>query len=159
MTEQLALLAEEAGLSLVHLAIAFVLRHPAVTSAILGPRTAEHLDSQLGAADVSLSDDILDRIDAIVAPGTNVAGADAGYTPRFPRQGRPSAPPNLMSARAVPGGSARLGRMALRGARPYLSVSLGNVTRLGPREPGSRDVSFGVKRCYVTGAALGTKAL
>jgi aryl-alcohol dehydrogenase-like predicted oxidoreductase len=81
VTEQLASLAEEAGLSLVHLAIAFVLRHPAVTSAILGPRTAGHLDSQLGAADVRLSDDILDRIDAIVAPGTNVAWSDAGYTP------------------------------------------------------------------------------
>jgi len=79
--EALAVLAEEAGLPLIHLAIAFVLRHPAVTSAIIGPRTAEHLASQLGAADVRLSDDILDSIDAIVPPGTNFSWADAGYLP------------------------------------------------------------------------------
>jgi aryl-alcohol dehydrogenase-like predicted oxidoreductase len=80
-TEQLAQLAEDAGMTLIHLAIAFVLRHPAVTSAIIGPRTAEHLASQLGAADIELSDDILDRIDAIVTPGTNFAWADAGWSP------------------------------------------------------------------------------
>ena len=79
--ESLALLAEEAGVSLIHLAIAFVLRHPAITSAIIGPRTAEHLESQLGAADVQLSTDVLDRIDAIVPPGTNFTWADAGYVP------------------------------------------------------------------------------
>ena len=79
--EALAVLAEEAGLPLIHLAIAFVLRYPAVTSAIIGPRTAEHLASQLGAADVRLSDDILDSIDAIVPPGTNFSWADAGYLP------------------------------------------------------------------------------
>jgi aryl-alcohol dehydrogenase-like predicted oxidoreductase len=80
-TEALAELAEGAGLTLIHLAIAFVLRHPAVTSAIIGPRTAEHLASQLGAADVQLSDDVLDRVDGIVAPGTNFSFADAGYSP------------------------------------------------------------------------------
>jgi aryl-alcohol dehydrogenase-like predicted oxidoreductase len=80
-TEALARLAEEAGLSLIHLAIAFVLRHPAVTSAIIGPRTAEHLASQLGAADIDPSDDVLDGIDAIVPPGTNFSWADAGYMP------------------------------------------------------------------------------
>ena len=80
-TESLAQLAEDAGVTLIHLALAFVLRHPAVTSAIIGPRTAEHLASQLGAVDVELSDDVLDRIDAIVAPGTNFSWADAGYIP------------------------------------------------------------------------------
>jgi aryl-alcohol dehydrogenase-like predicted oxidoreductase len=77
--DALARLAEEAGLSLVHMALAFVLRHPAVTAAIIGPRTMEHLDSQLGAADVQLSDDLLDRIDQIVPPGVNVNPADAGW--------------------------------------------------------------------------------
>ena len=73
--------AEEAGLSLIHMALAFVLRHPAVTAVIIGPRTQEHLASQLGAVDVQLSDDILDQIDAIVIPGTNFSWADAGYAP------------------------------------------------------------------------------
>ncbi|MCU1380484.1 MAG: aldo/keto reductase [Acidimicrobiales bacterium] len=79
--EQLAQVAEEAGLSLIHLAIAFVLNHPAVTAAIIGPRTMEHLESQLGAADVALSSDVLDRIDKIVPPGTNFSWADAGWAP------------------------------------------------------------------------------
>jgi aryl-alcohol dehydrogenase-like predicted oxidoreductase len=79
--DALAVLAEEAGLSLVHLALAFVLRHPAVTAAIIGPRTMEHLESQLGAADVRLDDELLERIDAIVPPGQNVNPADAGYVP------------------------------------------------------------------------------
>ena len=75
------MLAEGAGLSLIHLAIAFVLRHPAVTAAIIGPRTMEHLESQLGAAEVTLDQATLDRIDEIVPPGTNVNPADAGWTP------------------------------------------------------------------------------
>jgi aryl-alcohol dehydrogenase-like predicted oxidoreductase len=79
--ESLAELAEEAGLSLIHLALAFVIRHPAVTSAIIGPRTMEHLDSQLGAADFVLSVAVLDRIDEIVPPGTNLNPADGGYLP------------------------------------------------------------------------------
>jgi aryl-alcohol dehydrogenase-like predicted oxidoreductase len=79
--ESLAVLAEEAGISLVHLAIAFVLRHPAVTAPIIGPRTMEQLDSQLGAVDVVLSDDVLDRIDEIVPPGVTLSRADAGYVP------------------------------------------------------------------------------
>ncbi|TNM61139.1 aldo/keto reductase [Streptomyces sp. NP160] len=79
--DALAVLAEEAGLSLVHLALAFVLRHPAVTSPIIGPRTMEQLESQLGAVDVVLTDDVLDRIDEIVPPGTTLAAADAGYAP------------------------------------------------------------------------------
>jgi aryl-alcohol dehydrogenase-like predicted oxidoreductase len=79
VVEQLARLAEEAGLSLIHLAIAFVINHPSVTAAIIGPRTMEQLESQLGAADVTLDDALLDRIDEIVAPGTNVNPADAGW--------------------------------------------------------------------------------
>lgn len=79
--EALAVLADEAGVSLVHLALAFVLRHPAVTSPIIGPRTMEQLESQLGAVDVVLTDDVLDRIDEIVPPGTTLASADAGYVP------------------------------------------------------------------------------
>ena len=77
--DALAQLAEEAGLSLIDMALAFVLRHPAVTAAIIGPRTMEQLESQLGAADVKLSDDVLDRIDEIVAPGTNLNATDAGW--------------------------------------------------------------------------------
>jgi aryl-alcohol dehydrogenase-like predicted oxidoreductase len=74
-------LAEESGLSLIHLALAFVLQHPAVTAPIIGPRTADHLDSQLGAADVTLSPDVLDRIDEIVPPGVTLSSADQGYVP------------------------------------------------------------------------------
>ncbi len=79
--DALARLAEDAGMELIELAIAFVIRHPAVTSAILGPRTMEHLQSQLGAAEIKLGDDLLDRIDEIVRPGTNLNAADAGYIP------------------------------------------------------------------------------
>jgi aryl-alcohol dehydrogenase-like predicted oxidoreductase len=80
--EALAQLAEEAGISLIELAIAFVLRHPAVTAAIIGPRTMEHLESQLAAADIELSDDVLERIDEIVPPGTTINYADNGWTAR-----------------------------------------------------------------------------
>jgi aryl-alcohol dehydrogenase-like predicted oxidoreductase len=79
--DALATLAEDSGISLVHLALAFVINHPAVTSAIIGPRTREHLDSQLGALDVELTEDILDRVDEIVPPGTTFSWADAGYQP------------------------------------------------------------------------------
>jgi aryl-alcohol dehydrogenase-like predicted oxidoreductase len=77
--EALAQLADEAGIALIHLALAFVINHPAVTSAIIGPRTMDHLESQLGAADVTLEAAILDRIDEIVPPGTNVNPADTGW--------------------------------------------------------------------------------
>jgi aryl-alcohol dehydrogenase-like predicted oxidoreductase len=80
-TDALAVLAEEHEISLIHMAIAFVINHPAVTSAIIGPRTAEHLESQLGAVHVSLSDQVLDAIDRIVRPGTNFSFFDAGYAP------------------------------------------------------------------------------
>jgi aryl-alcohol dehydrogenase-like predicted oxidoreductase len=79
--DALGQLADEAGLSLIHLALAFVMQHPAVTSPIIGPRTMEHLQSQLGAADVTLSTDVLDKIDEIVPPGVTIARADQGYLP------------------------------------------------------------------------------
>ena len=74
-------LAQESGMSLIELALAFVNTHPAVTAAIIGPRTMEQLDSQLPALDRSLSADVLDRIDEIVAPGVNVRPADRGWDP------------------------------------------------------------------------------
>jgi aryl-alcohol dehydrogenase-like predicted oxidoreductase len=78
--DALARLAEESGMSLIHLALGFVIRHPAVTAAIIGPRTLEQLESQLGAADVTLSDEILDRIDEIVPPGRTINPVDAGWS-------------------------------------------------------------------------------
>jgi aryl-alcohol dehydrogenase-like predicted oxidoreductase len=79
--DALAVLAEEAGLTLVHLAVAWVINHPAVTAAIIGPRTMEQFKTQVGATEVTLDDDMLDRIDTIVPPGTNFSWADAGYSP------------------------------------------------------------------------------
>ena len=78
--EALAQLAEQAGLSMVHMALAFVLEHPAVTAPIIGPRTMEQLESQLTAVDVELPGDVLDRIDEIVPPGTNLNPADSGWS-------------------------------------------------------------------------------
>jgi aryl-alcohol dehydrogenase-like predicted oxidoreductase len=87
--EQLAQLADEAGMSLIELAIAFVLNHPAVTAAIIGPRTMEQLHSQLPAADVVLDEALLDRIDEIVPPGTNLNPADGGWqSPALERAAR-----------------------------------------------------------------------
>jgi aryl-alcohol dehydrogenase-like predicted oxidoreductase len=74
--DALGALADEAGLTLIQMAIAFVIRHPAVTSAIVGPRTMDHLESYLAADGVDLPDDLLDRIDAIVAPGHTINVAD-----------------------------------------------------------------------------------
>jgi len=79
--EALTVLAEKANLTLIQLALAFVMQHPAVTSPIIGPRTMDHLDSQLAALDVTLGDDILDEIDTIVRPGVTLSFADAGYQP------------------------------------------------------------------------------
>jgi aryl-alcohol dehydrogenase-like predicted oxidoreductase len=79
--DALAALAEKHGLTLIHMALAFVVNHPAVTSAIIGPRTADHLEGQLGAVDVRLSGELLDEIDAVVPPGTNFSFSDAGYVP------------------------------------------------------------------------------
>ncbi len=72
-------LAHEAGLTLIELAIAWVINHPAVTAAIIGPRTLEHLESQLRAAEISLDATLLDRIDAIVPPGLTISSTDDGF--------------------------------------------------------------------------------
>ncbi len=74
-------LAEQAGISLIAMALAFVMRHPAVTAPIIGPRTMEQLESQLPALETSLSSEVLDRIDEIVAPGVNVNPNDRGWDP------------------------------------------------------------------------------
>jgi aryl-alcohol dehydrogenase-like predicted oxidoreductase len=74
--DALGALADEAGITLIQMAIAFVTRHPAVTSAIIGPRTMEHLETYLAADDIDLSSDLLDRIDEIVPPGVTINVAD-----------------------------------------------------------------------------------
>ena len=78
---ELSGLADEAGLTMIELALAFVLEHPAVSAAIIGPRTMDQLESQLTAPEVRLEAAVLDRIDGIVAPGTNVNAEDAGWAP------------------------------------------------------------------------------
>jgi aryl-alcohol dehydrogenase-like predicted oxidoreductase len=125
--EKVIPLADEAGLPMTHLAMAFAIAHPGVTSAIIGPRTMEQLDDLLAGVDVTLTDEILDRIDEIVPPGTDVGTLDMAYRPpaiqrpdlrrrapatsgRGPGAGR-TAPP----ADAVP---LRLARAARRPARP-----------------------------------------
>ncbi len=81
VVEQLIPLAEKAGLPMTHLAMAFAIAHPGVTSAILGPRTMEQLDDLLAGADVILDDEVLDRIDEIAPPGTDAGPNDVAYTP------------------------------------------------------------------------------
>jgi aryl-alcohol dehydrogenase-like predicted oxidoreductase len=81
VVEQLILLAKEAGLPMTHFAMAFVIAHPGVTSALLGARTMEHLDDLLAGFDVTLTDEILDRIDEIVPPGTDASPLDQAYLP------------------------------------------------------------------------------
>jgi aryl-alcohol dehydrogenase-like predicted oxidoreductase len=81
LVTELAQVADDAGLGLIDMALAFVLEHPAVSAAIIGPRTMEQLESQLSAPDVRLEAAVLDRIDEIVAPGTNVNPEDAGWKP------------------------------------------------------------------------------
>ena len=77
--EELARLADESGTSLIHLALRFVVEHPAVTAAIIGARTMDQLESQLGALEVPLDQAVLDRIDEIVPPGRTVNPADSGW--------------------------------------------------------------------------------
>ncbi|MGW5675849.1 aldo/keto reductase [Streptomyces sp. NPDC003860] len=79
--EQLAKVADDAGLTMIQLALGFVTAHPAVTSALIGPRTLDHLHSQLAADDVVLSGDVLDAIDAVVAPGVDLAAHEKNDTP------------------------------------------------------------------------------
>jgi aryl-alcohol dehydrogenase (NADP+) len=82
VVEQLIELAAEAGLPLVHMALAFVIAHPAMTSAIIGPRTPEQLDDLLASVGTKLSDEILDRIDAIAPPGADIAPLEgSAYVP------------------------------------------------------------------------------
>jgi aryl-alcohol dehydrogenase-like predicted oxidoreductase len=79
--EALIPLAEAAGMPMTHLAMAFAITHPGVTSALLGPRTMAHLDDLLAGIEVVLSDEVLDRIDEIVPPGTDVGTLDQAYVP------------------------------------------------------------------------------
>jgi aryl-alcohol dehydrogenase-like predicted oxidoreductase len=79
--EDLGELADKFGLTIIEIALAFVINHPAVTSAIIGPRTMDHLESQLSAPDVTLPEELLDAIDEVVPPGVNLNPADAGWTP------------------------------------------------------------------------------
>lgn len=79
--EQLLTLAEESGHSLTHLAMAFATSHPDVTAAIIGPRTMDQLDDLLAGATLTLGDDILDKIDTIVPPGTDISPLDVSHTP------------------------------------------------------------------------------
>jgi aryl-alcohol dehydrogenase-like predicted oxidoreductase len=79
--EQIIPLAEKAGLPMTHLALAFAIAHPGVTSAIIGPHTMKQLDDLLAGADVTLTDEILDQIDEIVPPGTDVGTLDQAYLP------------------------------------------------------------------------------
>jgi aryl-alcohol dehydrogenase (NADP+) len=83
LVERLAEVAEKASLTLTQLSLGFVSRHPAVTSTIIGPKTATQLDDLLGAADVTLDDDVLDAIDEIVPPGTEAPGVDQFMENRF----------------------------------------------------------------------------
>jgi aryl-alcohol dehydrogenase-like predicted oxidoreductase len=79
--EQLIPLAEQAGIPMTHLALAFAIAHPGVTSAIIGPHTMDQLEDLLAGADVTLTDEILDRIDEIVPPGTDIGTLDQAYLP------------------------------------------------------------------------------
>jgi aryl-alcohol dehydrogenase-like predicted oxidoreductase len=74
-------IADKAGVSLPHMSVAFTLAHPAVTSAIVGPRTMEQLEDLLAGADVRLDGDVLDAIDEVVPPGTLIDEADRGWDP------------------------------------------------------------------------------
>jgi aryl-alcohol dehydrogenase-like predicted oxidoreductase len=79
--EQLIPVADEAGIKLTHLAMAFAIAHPAVTAAIIGPRTMGQLEDLLAGAEATLSDDVLDKVDKVVAPGTDIGRLDMAYNP------------------------------------------------------------------------------
>ncbi|MGH9043892.1 MAG: aldo/keto reductase, partial [Acidimicrobiales bacterium] len=99
VVEQLIPLAAEAGMPLTHLAVAFVLAHPGVTSALIGPRTMAHLDDLLAGVEVTLDDDLLDQFDKIVPPGTDVGVLDMAYQP--PALTDPSLRRRPLTARAA----------------------------------------------------------
>ncbi|PSL03106.1 aryl-alcohol dehydrogenase-like predicted oxidoreductase [Haloactinopolyspora alba] len=88
VVEQLIPVARDAGMPLTHLAMAFAIAHPGVTSAIVGPRTMDHLDDLLAGVDVTLTDEMLDRIDEIGPPGTDVGRLDMAYDPPAVTQAR-----------------------------------------------------------------------
>jgi aryl-alcohol dehydrogenase-like predicted oxidoreductase len=99
LIEELHALAEGAGISLIHMAIAFVIAHPAVTAAIIGPRTMEQLDDLLAGSGVVLDDALLDRIDGLIRPGRTVNAADAGWeSPVLSQSWRRRRPLGLRSA-------------------------------------------------------------
>ena len=79
--ERLSRIAAEAGVSLTHMALAWCVEHPAVTTALIGPKTEQQLDDLLGASQLRLDSDTLDAIDAVVAPGTDINPDDADWTP------------------------------------------------------------------------------
>ena len=79
--ERLSSIADEAGLSLTHMSLAWATEHPALSAVLIGPRTEQQLDDLLEAADVTLTPDILDAIDAVVPPGTTINPADIGWNP------------------------------------------------------------------------------
>jgi aryl-alcohol dehydrogenase-like predicted oxidoreductase len=81
LVEELAVIADKAGIEMAHMAYAFVLAHPAVTSAIIGPRTTDQLEAALAGADVRLDPDTLDAIDQVVPPGTTLEDVDRGWVP------------------------------------------------------------------------------
>ncbi|MCK8669756.1 aldo/keto reductase [Rhodococcus sp. NPDC003382] len=85
---ELEVIARDAGTDLIGLSLAFAMRHPAVTSVILGPRTMGQLESQFPASEVVLSDETLDRIDKVVAPGTTISRGDLAFEPRAVRDAR-----------------------------------------------------------------------
>jgi aryl-alcohol dehydrogenase-like predicted oxidoreductase len=99
VVERLIPLAAEAGLPMTHLAMAFTIAHPGITSALIGVRTMDHLDGLLAGLDVTLTDDILDRIDEIVPPGTDVGTLDQAYQP--PALANPGLRRRLLAARAA----------------------------------------------------------
>jgi aryl-alcohol dehydrogenase-like predicted oxidoreductase len=97
--EELIKIAADAGCSLTHMALGFVVGNPAVTAAIIGPRTMDQLTDLLAGASVTLDDDVLDRIDQIVPPGVNLNPADAGWQP--PALADPAARRRAQAARAA----------------------------------------------------------
>ena len=97
--EKLIPLATEVGLPMTHLAMAFTIAHPGVTSALIGVRTMDHLDALLTGLDVALTDDILARIDEIVPPGTDIGTLDQAYQP--PALENPSLRRRPLTARAA----------------------------------------------------------
>jgi aryl-alcohol dehydrogenase-like predicted oxidoreductase len=135
--EQLAKVADDADLPLIELAIGFVVNHPAVTSAIIGPRTMEQLDSQLPAADVTLDEAVLDRIDEIVRSGVNLNPADTSYGEQVlePASAGASFPPDRAGR-----GVCSVGSIRSRSLRPFCLRA--------PQEKGGKAFDDASLSCY-----------